>query len=279
MSPFASAQPSEAFHPGSQPVDQAAGLRQMFSTRMLRFVPVVSNPHLLFGGVVLERLCTAFGTQGLHTLVVDASERAGTPRELAEFDLREGIERLSSECSYLAARGLPLRHVDARGSSSSFLDSLAEAAPHVDVVLVYGSASDLSRTFCDAPRRDGALRLRPLISVDDQPAAITHAYAAIKILAQRGGFLAHDLIVCGRTGKTPPAAVAQRLAECADSFLGAAQRSWIEIDPTQPATAVPGPTLAQLARDTLASALVQPAAMLPPHPQAALPARLAPVLN
>lgn len=259
--------------------DQAAGLRQMFSTRMLRFVPVVSNPHLPFGGLVLERLCAAFGQHGLHTLVVDAGERSSEPRELAAFDLAEGIERLSQDTSYLAARGLPVRFVDARGSSAGFLDALAEAAPHVDVVLVHAPASDLARSFADASRRNGATRLRPLVAVDDQPEAITHAYAAIKILAQRAGFLAHDLIVCARPRALAPARVAERLRTCADSFLGAAQRSWVELDPTQPATELPAASLMQLAADTLACALAQPAAVLPPHPQSALPARCAPVLN
>ena len=41
------------------PVDQAAGLRRLFAARSPRFVPVVSNPFLAFGGVLIERLCSA----------------------------------------------------------------------------------------------------------------------------------------------------------------------------------------------------------------------------
>lgn len=71
-----------------RPVDQAQGLRQMFATRVLRFIPVVANPRAASaGGLVLERLCAAYGACGLHTLVVDASEQARPPGELAEFDL------------------------------------------------------------------------------------------------------------------------------------------------------------------------------------------------
>jgi hypothetical protein len=118
------------------PVDQAAGLRQMFATRALRFIPVVANGSAGYGGLVLERLCTAYATLGLHTLVVDAGDQARPPCELAEFDLAEGIEPLSRQVSYMAARGLPLRHVDARGNCDSLLDALAEASPQSDVVLV-----------------------------------------------------------------------------------------------------------------------------------------------
>ena len=40
--------------------DQAAGLRRMFTGDRERFVPVVSNPHVTCGGVLLERISAAF---------------------------------------------------------------------------------------------------------------------------------------------------------------------------------------------------------------------------
>lgn len=248
--------------------------------RFVRFVPVVSNPHLLFGGVVLERLCSAWAEAGLRTLVVDAGERAGEPRELVEFDLREGMEQLSTHVMYLAARGLPVRHVDARGSSAAFLSALAQAAPDVDVILVHASASDLARMFGQAARREGAQRLRPLVLTDVQPDAITHAYAAIKVLAQRANLLAHDLIVCatGRAAGVP--AIAQRLAQCADGFLGAVQHQWLALDPFQSAAAAPDQQLCQMARELAACALPLPHHTQPfVHEVAALPARPSPVLN
>ncbi len=264
--------------------DQAAGLRQMFASRTQRFVPVVSNPHLLYGGVVLERLCSAWAEFGLRTLVVDAGERSGVPHELAEFDLREGIEMLSSQVSYLAARGLPLRHVDAHGSCASFIDALAQAAPDIDVVLVHASASEIARIFGHAARRDGAHRLCPAVLVDEQPGAITHAYAGIKTLAARAGLLAHSTIVCSATCRAPRAQqIAQRLAQCSDNFLGAAQRSWIEIDPLEPATEAPGPVLRAHARELLGAALPYLSSESVIHTamgrSAVLPARVAPVLN
>ena len=105
------------------PVDQADGLRKLFTGHTLRCIPVVSNPAIAFGGALLERLCTAYAEMGLSTLVVDAGERARAPRELAGFDLAEGSERLSPRTRFLAARGLPLRFVDANGSTASFLAS------------------------------------------------------------------------------------------------------------------------------------------------------------
>ena len=50
--------------PRVAPLDQAHGLRQLFSGHRVRFVPVVSNPHIGFGGLMLERLCSAFGAHG-----------------------------------------------------------------------------------------------------------------------------------------------------------------------------------------------------------------------
>jgi flagellar biosynthesis protein FlhG len=97
------------------PLDQADGLRRLFAHARVCVVPVVSNPNVAFGGVMLERLCTAFAEHGKHTLVVDAAERANAHAEMALLDLAECIEPLSAQVSYLAARGLPLRFVDGAG--------------------------------------------------------------------------------------------------------------------------------------------------------------------
>ena len=41
-------------HP--MPLDQADGLRRLFASARVCIVPVVSNPNVAFGGVMLERL-------------------------------------------------------------------------------------------------------------------------------------------------------------------------------------------------------------------------------
>lgn len=262
------------------PVDQAQGLRQMFASRVLRFIPVVANAGARCGGLVLERLCAAYASVGLHTLVVDASEQARLPGELVEFDLAEGIEVLSPHVSYMAARGLLLRHVDARGSCSGLLDALADAAPQNDVVLVHASASELVRLFADRTRD---INLRPLLCTNDMAEGLREAYAAVKVLSQRGGWMAYDLMVCAPGQSTQADEVAARLARCADDFLGVAQRDSLRLDPFEPATADPSRRCMEIAAGLLRAAL--------PHalgdtafdqlvsPGAALPARVSTSLN
>lgn len=252
----------------------------MFPNRVLRFVPVVSNPHVIYGGIVLERLCAAYAGFGLKTLVVDAGERARAPSELASFDLGEDIEALSSDVSYLPARGLPLRHVDAQGSSGGLVEVLADAAPQTDVVILHASASELVRVL---GKRAKGHNLRPLLFTDANPAGLTHAYAAVKVMVQRAQWMAHDLIVCAGPGSKMGAQVASRLASCADSFLGAAQRDWVLINPMEPASQDPSDAFLSMAADQLRCAL--------PHalgenafdqlvsPGAALPSRRTPVFN
>lgn len=266
--------------PAPAPVDQAQGLRQLFTSPTIRCVPVVSNPELDDGGALLERLCTAFAEQGLRTLVVDAGEHARAPAELAGFDLAEGIEPLSPQVSYLAARGLALRYVDASGSTSGFLDALIDAAPDTDVLLVHAGATDLVRLFARRVQELQANALRPLVLCDERAESVTHAYAAIKLLATRAGLMTHDLLIAAAPGSARASQVAQRLARCADDFLGAVQHDWVAVDPAETAVAAPSLRLARMAREQLACALAQPlsdsafaalSAELPMPRRAALP--------
>ncbi|WP_372525345.1 MinD/ParA family protein [Piscinibacter sp.] len=226
------------------PLDQADGLRRLFGHARVRFVPVVSNPHMAFGGVMLERLCAAFGERGLHTLVVDAAERAPAHSEMAMMELAECIEMLSTQVSYLAARALPLRFVDTHGSTAAFLQAASDAAPHADVVLVHAPASDLCRLFARS-------EARPLLLADDRPASVTHAYAAMKLLTQRAGLVVFDLLL-GAAPTSPRAErIAMQLATCADDFLGAVLRDWVQLDPATDAREAPTVGLRRWAADTL----------------------------
>lgn len=240
------------FSSSSMPTDQADGLRRLFAHAQVRFIPVVSNPHMAFGGVMLERLCSGFAEQGCHTLVVDAGENAPGPNELAEVDLAECVEVLSQEVSYLAARGLPLRYVDAQGSTAGFLDAVSRAAPGADVVLVHASASDLCRLFM---RRQSSTRPRPLLLADDRPVSVTHAYAAMKLMTQRAGLLVHDLLLSAAPSSPRAERIAMQIATCADDFLGAVLRDWMQVDPASDARSAATPALRRWVRDTL-----QPAA-------------------
>lgn len=229
-------------------IDQAHGLRRLFAHARVRFVPVVSNPHVAFGGMMLERLTTAIGELGHHTLVVDASERAAAHAELALMALADCIEPLSAQVSYLVARGLPIRFVDAQGSTAPFLQAVADAAPQADVVLVHAPASDLARLFARGAETSGVC---PLLIADDRPASVTHAYAALKLLTQRAGLVVHDLLL-GAAPHSPRAErIAMQLATCADDFLGAALRDWVQLDPASAPTEAPTPALRRLVREAL----------------------------
>ena len=245
--------------------DQAAGLRQMFAHRRCRFVPVVSNPHIAFGGVMLERLCTAFAERGAQVLVVDAGERAGEYDEMALVELGQCIERLSSQISFLAARGLPIRFVDAHGSTRGFLRQAAEAAPGVDVVLVHAPAAEIGRLF--STRRDAGVASfadaltdgdgdgeTPIVCADDRPASVTHAYGSMKLLGQRAGLVVFDLLLGAGPNSPRAERIVASLASCVDSFFGAALRDVARIDPTGDATDPASPALRRIAATRFAAA-------------------------
>ena len=233
-------------------MDQAEGLRQMFAHTRVRFIPVVSNPHIAFGGVLLERLCTAFAERQATTLVVDAAERAGEAGEMALVDLGECVERLSDRVFYLSARGLPIRFVDASGSTRTFLQRIAEAAPRCDVVLVHASAPELCRLF--SQKRTGAAWSDapcPIVLAEDNPDSVTHAYAAMKLLTHRAGLVVFDLVL-GAAPQSPRAErIAGKIAACTDTYFGAVLRGWARVDPAGDATEAPGSDLRRLVAERL----------------------------
>ena len=209
------------------PRDQAHGLRQLFAGRPSRFVPLVHNPHVSDTGVVMERLCAAFGVLRLRTLVVDAADTASPPHELATVDLAACIEPLSAQVSYLAARGLAMHYLDGRATLSGFLDALASAAPQAGVVLLHAGALDLRRMFIGRTPC-------PVLLAGAGPDSLTHAYTSMKLLSQRLGALAYDLVVAGDVSLRRARRMADRLDDCADHFLGAALRDLALVDTQVP---------------------------------------------
>jgi hypothetical protein len=234
-----STSPFVAFSQGG-PLDQADGLRRLFAARRVRHLALVHNPFVAYAGVAIERLTSAFAALGQHTLVVDAADSARAPHEMAPIDLSACVEPLSAEVSFLAARGLPMRYVDTRGSTATFLAALDDAAPRAGVVLVHASASDLSRLFTGRA-------VRPMLLADAGAESLTEAYAGMKILAQRQGLLAYDLLVVGAGAAARTAKLAQRIADCGDRFLGAALHDWAAIDPSDAPQAPVPAALARLA--------------------------------
>jgi flagellar biosynthesis protein FlhG len=235
--------------------DQAAGLRRLFGSTRQHVIALAHNEHVAQTSLVIDRLCGAAAGLGLHTLVVDAADSAPAPHEMALIDLPSCIEPLSEDMSYLAARGLPIRHVDTQGRCGGFLDAVARAAPQADLLLVHAGTVDLARLFAGR-------RLRPLVMGADTPRAMTEAYAALKRLAQRPGWLAHDVLIVADPQGPRTERLGESLAECAERFLGAAIHDCVVIDPHADALA-PDPRLVQLLRAQLAQDLMQDSATTP----------------
>jgi flagellar biosynthesis protein FlhG len=226
------------------PRDQAQGLRRLFAASQVRHIALVANAHVAFSSVLLERLTTALGALGQKTLVVDAADTSPPARELAALDLAGCIEPLSAQVSYLAARGLPLRHVDTRGSSACWLDRLAAAAPGAETQLVHAGAADIARLFARTS-------LRPVLLAADDPESLTSAYASMKLLAQRSGMTRFDLLLAIAPASKRAALIAERLASCAQRFLGAELREWVAVDPACDVREAPAAALLRLTAEQL----------------------------
>jgi flagellar biosynthesis protein FlhG len=209
------------------PLDQADGLRRMFRGQAMteqRLLPLVANPHVAFGSVVLDRLAGVLAAGGRQVLVVDAGAGAPAHNELAGLDLAVCIETVAPRVGYLPARGLPLSFVDTRGSAGSFISALHNAAPWADVVLLHAEASELARVLA---RRSA----RPLLIGADHPESIKHAYASAKLLVQRCGLMTYDLLLAASAQSPRLGSISSSLARCADSFLGALLHHTAVVDP------------------------------------------------
>lgn len=241
------------------PRDQADGLRRLFAgARPQRVLPLAANPHVAFSGVVVDQLTAALVAAGRRVLVVDAADRSPAPREAARIDLADAIEPLSARVGYLAARGLPLAHVDTRGSAGGFVDAVRAAAPAYDAVLLHAEASDLARMF----QRRAA---RPLVLADDRIDSTQHAYAAVKLVAQRCGLMTFDLVLAAPPRARRLPAIAKSLAGCADRFLGAVLHDWAVVDPASTPNAAPPAALQRIVAAQLALADEVPLPALPPR--------------
>lgn len=225
--------------------DQADGLRRMFAAApRQQIVPVVANALADCAPAVLERLSLAFAELGAHALVVDAADSAPMPHELVDIHLGSCIERLGSQVSYLAARGLPRRYVNLRGSSESWLGELEQSAPWADVILMHASAADLSRML-------GQREVCPVLMAGTESASLTDAYASMKLLSQRMKLVVFDLMVGVTHRQRRADRVAERLGTCAENFLGAMLRAHATVDLDEPLNRPVSPVLSRLAADQL----------------------------
>jgi hypothetical protein len=242
----------------------------MFAAAQAIVVPVVANPHVEHHGAVLARLASVFAEQGLNTLVVDAADTAPEPGELAFIDLGACVEPLSPQLAYLAARGLPMQHVDTHGSCASFIPRMMNVVYDVDVVVIHAEARVLARMLGEKP-------MRPVLLASGAGESLTHAYAALKLLVQRLGLMSFDLVMPALKGRGPtPKQIAQRVSDCADRFLGAAMHDSAVIDPDMAFGAASAPDLMRLAAAQLHASepSIPAAAWTSSRPAAASPSYL-----
>jgi len=225
--------------------DQADGLRRLFAGRRRAVLPLVANPHVAFGGQVLDRLAAALAQLDRRVLVLDAASSSPPPPELAAVDLALCVETVSPRIAYLPAGGLATAFVDTRGSAEGLLDAAQRAAPSCDAIIVHADAPDLLRIF----RRRAA---RPLLLGADHPESIKHAYAGAKLLALRGEMLTFDLLLATPPRSPRAAAIAKSLAGCIEGFLGGLLQHHVQVDPASAADAPLEPALAELLASQLA---------------------------
>jgi flagellar biosynthesis protein FlhG len=231
------------------PLDQADGLRRLFGGQRRQVLTLAANPHVAFAGVLLDRVAQQLATAGREVLVVDAAAGAPEAPELVRLDLAAGIERIGERVSYLPARGLPLAHVDTRGSAARFIDALHAAAPAAEVLLVHADGSELARMLM---RRAA----RPILIGADHPESIKHAYAMAKLLAQRTGLVTFDLLLAAGANSPRADAIAASLGNCVENFLGGLLHDWALVDPADGGADAPG--LARLVSAQLALDILHP---------------------
>lgn len=203
------------------PMDQADGLRRLFGARAPRCVPLVANPHAGAAAVALEALASAFVDLHCHVLVVDAADTSPDAPEAASLGLAGCVQWLAPQLGYLAARGLPRRFVDTRGSAARMIDEVRRAAPDADLVVVHAEAIDLARLFKGFPAR-------PVLLAADHPESVKHAYACWKLLARRCAWLTADLLLTdAHPARTAP--IAASVSQCAEDFFGGELGGWAAV--------------------------------------------------
>jgi hypothetical protein len=179
---------------------------------------------------------------------VDAASTSPAPSDLALLELSGCVEKLDSHTYYLAARGLPRRFVDARGSAQRLIGSLMQAVPSVAAIVLHADAADHARLFHDTA-------VRPMLIGGDRTEAVKHTYAAGKLLAQRARLASFDLLMCAAPTRHARAVTAS-LGNCLEGFLGAVLHATAQIDPATDVSEAPSDELRDLLGDQLHASLL-----------------------
>lgn len=251
----------------AQQDDQATGLRRLFRRRACVLVPVVANPH---GGAaspkVLETLARHLAALGRRVLVVDGAATSPAPLELAAVDLAACLQPVGARIAYLAARGLVLEHVDARGSAAGFLQALRQAAPQAEVIVIHADGVDMARLL-------KGQAVHPILLGADHEESLKHAYANAKLLQRRCQLAAFDFLLVAPRRSSRAARIVRSLRTCLESFIDAGLRHTAQLDTAEPAP-VRGQELgrllaAQLRQNDLTNRIATSDSTLPDRPQAA----------
>jgi flagellar biosynthesis protein FlhG len=238
----------------TQTVDQAAGLRRLFSARSVRFIPVVANPFVADQVALAERLCAALEDLRLYTLLVDASGNGSSRHRTGG-----GSHGLASRIDVLTDRiaCLPMPEWTTSAAPGG-LQALTEAAPLSQAVLVLGSATMLTALFGPAGRI--LSRPRPIVICDARDTSIRHAYGQLKTLAGASDWRDYDVLMSADEGDPAAWHVPGRLAQCAERFLGGVMHDCVSMAPSTPVTLRSAELLAEFMESSLdaAAAFVLP---------------------
>jgi hypothetical protein len=77
----------------------------------------------------------------------------------------------------------------------------------------------------------------------------------MKLMTLRAGFMVYELMLSAPPASPRSERIVERLASCADDFLGAVLRDFATVDPASAATDAPPPEVRRLARELLAVAV------------------------
>lgn len=216
----------------TQTVDQADGLRRLFSTRSVRFIPVVANPFVIDQAALMERLCAALEDLRLYTLLVDASGWTESARRRSDGGWHDLASRVDVLTDRIARLSVPEWTV-ASGSPGR-LPALMDVAPLSQAVLVLAGAAVLAELF--GPAGQVLSRPRPIVVCDARDESVKHAYGALKTLVRRSDWRGYSVLMSAEEGAPAAWHVPGRLAQCADRFLGGVMHDCVSMAPSMPVT-------------------------------------------
>lgn len=215
-------------------VDQASGLRRLFTPAAPRWLPIVASGEGVGHSTVVAWLAVALADAGVRVLVIDGA-RGRVARMLG--DDRPAVRRANGLLELLAGErgfdevavsggegwavlpaGEDLAELIAGGYDVAALEeALAATSADFDLVLILAEAATLGPLFAGR-------EARALVLATPTAEAVTAAYSAMKALAVEHGFAAFHLAINRSASPEEAERVGERLRGCAERFLKKATR-------------------------------------------------------